>query len=40
MIGDMKDEYDFSKALRGRFFRAGAALVPPNSRKDNGLVKR
>jgi len=24
----MKDEYDFSKAQRGRFFRRDAALVP------------
>ena len=26
---DMKDEYDFSKAERGRFYRKDAALVPP-----------
>jgi hypothetical protein len=25
----MKDEYDFSKAERGRFHRPGAELVPP-----------
>ncbi len=25
----MKDEYDFSVAERGRFFRQGARLVPP-----------
>ena len=25
----MKDEYDFSKGERGKFFRAEAALVPP-----------
>jgi hypothetical protein len=25
----MKDEYDFSKAERGRFFRKNAALAPP-----------
>ncbi len=25
----MKDEYDFSKAERGRFYRAGATLNPP-----------
>ena len=25
----MKDEYDFSKAERGKYFREGAALVPP-----------
>ena len=25
----MKDEYDFSKGERGRFYRAGAVLVPP-----------
>jgi hypothetical protein len=25
----MKDEYDFSKAERGKFYRPGARLVPP-----------
>jgi hypothetical protein len=25
----MKDEYDFSNAQRGRFFRSDATLVPP-----------
>jgi hypothetical protein len=25
----MKDEYDFSNAERGRFFREGARIVPP-----------
>ncbi len=25
----MKDEYDFSKGERGKFFREGAAHVPP-----------
>ena len=25
----MKDEYDFSAAERGKFFREGARLVPP-----------
>lgn len=25
----MKDEYDFSKAQRGRFYRNDAALAPP-----------
>jgi hypothetical protein len=25
----MKDEYDFSKSQRGRFFREDATLVPP-----------
>jgi hypothetical protein len=25
----MKDEYDFSKAERGRFFRPDATLAPP-----------
>jgi hypothetical protein len=25
----MKDEYDFSNADRGKFFRKGARLVPP-----------
>lgn len=29
-MGDpMKDEYDFSTAERGKFFRKGARLVPP-----------
>jgi hypothetical protein len=29
-MGDpMKDEYDFSTAERGKFFRNGARLVPP-----------
>ena len=26
---EVKDEYDFSGAQRGRFFRDGAELVPP-----------
>jgi hypothetical protein len=26
---DMKDEYDFSKAERGRFYRKDAVLAPP-----------
>ena len=26
---DMKDEYDFSNAERGRFYRPGATLAPP-----------
>jgi hypothetical protein len=25
----MKDEYDFSKADRGKFYRPGSVLVPP-----------
>ncbi len=25
----MKDEYDFSKATRGKFYREGGRLVPP-----------
>ena len=25
----MKDEYDFSHAERGKFFRLGAQLIPP-----------
>jgi hypothetical protein len=25
----MKDEYDFSKAERGRFYRPNAVLIPP-----------
>jgi hypothetical protein len=29
MTDDMKDEYDFSKADRGRFYRKDATLVPP-----------
>jgi hypothetical protein len=29
MSNDMKDEYDFSKAERGRFYRKDAALAPP-----------
>jgi hypothetical protein len=29
MNDEMKDEYDFSKAPRGRFFRQDAALAPP-----------
>ena len=30
LTGDpMKDEYDFSNAERGKFFRGGARLVPP-----------
>ena len=27
--GGMKDEYDFSGAVRGRFYRRDAELVPP-----------
>jgi hypothetical protein len=26
---DMKPEYDFSTAVRGKFYRKGAVLVPP-----------
>lgn len=26
---DMKDEYDFTGATRGTFYRAGAVLAPP-----------
>jgi hypothetical protein len=29
MNDDMKDEYDFSNAERGRFYRKDAVLVPP-----------
>jgi hypothetical protein len=25
----MKDEYDFSNAVRGKFYRPGAQLIPP-----------
>ena len=35
----MKDEYDFSNAERGRFFRAGAMLVPPKHQKSDVLPK-
>ncbi len=27
--GDMKDEYDFTGGVRGKFYRADAELVPP-----------
>ena len=26
---DMKDEYDFTTGVRGKFFREGALLIPP-----------
>ena len=29
MTDDMKDEYDFSKAERGRLYRKDAVLAPP-----------
>jgi hypothetical protein len=29
MVNPMKDEYDFSTAERGKFFRQGARMVPP-----------
>jgi hypothetical protein len=29
MTDDMKDEYDFSKAERGRFYHKDAVLAPP-----------
>jgi hypothetical protein len=29
MTDDMKDEYDFSKGERARFYRKDAVLVPP-----------
>ncbi len=29
MTNDMKDEYDFTGAKRGKFYRAGGSLVPP-----------
>ena len=35
----MKDEYDFSKAERGRFFRPGAVLVPPKHQDKDPLPK-
>jgi hypothetical protein len=35
----MKDEYDFSKAERGRFFRPGAVLVPPMHQDKDTLPK-
>lgn len=28
-MSDMKDEYDFSHAERGKFYRPDAVLVPP-----------
>jgi hypothetical protein len=28
-VDPMKDEYDFSAAERGKFYREGARLVPP-----------
>jgi hypothetical protein len=34
MSDDVKDEYDFSKAERGRFFRRSAVLVPPIRPKE------
>ena len=27
--GDMQDEYDFTGAQRGKFFREGAVAIPP-----------
>jgi hypothetical protein len=38
MLDDMKDEYDFSKAERGRFFRPGAILIPPHKPLPKGNV--
>jgi hypothetical protein len=35
----MKDEYDFSKAERGRFFRPDAMLVPPKHEEKDTLPK-
>jgi len=35
----VKDEYDFSKAERGRFFRPGAVLVPPKHQDKDPLPK-
>lgn len=29
MTDEMKDEYDFSRAQRGRFYRKDAVLIPP-----------
>jgi predicted HicB family RNase H-like nuclease len=29
MVDTMKNEYDFSNAERGKFFRKGARVVPP-----------
>lgn len=29
MADEMKDEYDFSTATRGKFYRPGAELIPP-----------
>jgi hypothetical protein len=36
----MKDEYDFSKAERGRFSRPDAVLVPPAPLQDEAVAKR
>jgi hypothetical protein len=38
MSDDVKDEYDFSKAERGRFFRRSAVLVPPIQPKEESEV--
>ena len=34
----MKDEYDFSKGERGKFYRPGASLVPPVHLEDDVLA--
>jgi hypothetical protein len=34
----MKDEYDFSTAERGKFFREGARLVPPSTSASRCLT--
>jgi hypothetical protein len=39
IFGRVKDEYDFSKAERGRFFRPGAVLVPPKRQDKDPLPK-
>jgi hypothetical protein len=35
----MKDEYDFSNAERGKFFRPDATLAPPLLKKDIELIE-
>lgn len=34
----MKEEYDFSKAERGKFYRAGAPLIPPVHLEPDVLI--
>ena len=34
--GDMKDEYDFSNAERGKFYRPDLRLIPPRAAGTGG----